>query len=151
MAAQIELERARHRDDRFRSVAVLEQRELERRRVGDEEAAGQTVLLLRDPTAAAVLADQEVRGGLGLGNHGGLSCLTLWRATAPVVDARYVGERALRRCDGEHKTALSRIAEVPMGRGFLNHRSEWNTNHDTRVRLLNRHSGEAVGEHAGVS
>src|SRR5262249_9796905 len=77
MAAQIELERARHCGDRFRPGAVLQQRELERRRVGDGEPAGQAVLLLRDPAAAAVLADHEVRGGLGPGNHGGLSWLTL--------------------------------------------------------------------------
>src|SRR5262245_27030509 len=52
----------------------------------------------------------------------------------------YLGKPAPGRCDGEHKFALSKIADVPVGRAFLNPRSDWGHTHDTRIRVLNRHS-----------
>src|SRR5262249_20922620 len=72
----------------------------------------------------------------------GVSPGSLWRATAPVFPlSPNIGTWLSARCDGEHKTALSGIAEVPMGRGFLNRGSDWVGHRDAPVRLLNRRSG----------
>ena len=60
-SAHVEFEDAGNRDYGFWPIAVLEQRKLERRRSADKEAAAAPVLLLGDPSAAAVLADQKER------------------------------------------------------------------------------------------
>src|SRR5690242_13633381 len=85
MAAHIELEHARHRHDRVRPAAVLEQRELDGGSAGGEQTTGLAVLLLGDPAAVAVLADQEERGGVNLG-HGGLLSFAFVGRSSPVFD-----------------------------------------------------------------
>src|SRR5229473_2799253 len=59
LAAHIELDFARQLYDRFRMVAVLEQCIFDGLRTVDEQAAIETILLLRDPLAALVLADED--------------------------------------------------------------------------------------------
>ncbi len=62
---RIELENARHHDDRLRPVAALEPREFQRLGAIDEQPAMQPPLIPNHPMAAAVAADQVER-------HGGL-------------------------------------------------------------------------------
>src|SRR5262249_17068415 len=100
MAAHVELEHARDADDRLRPAAVLEHGELDGGSAGGEQTTGLAVLLLGDPTAVAVLADQEERGGVDLG-HGGL--LSRVGGASPVSDAPFVAPRAAGRCDREHE------------------------------------------------
>ena len=59
LAAHIELDFARQLDDGFGVMAVLEQRVFDGLRAVDEQAAIETVLLLGDPVAAAVLANKD--------------------------------------------------------------------------------------------
>src|SRR6476620_3582046 len=85
----VEFERVRHRDHGFAPVAVFEQRELEGCGAADEEPAATASLLLRDPLAAAVLANQKERGG----RHGHL----LFRSTGDFA----------RRCPQSRETAAA--------------------------------------------
>jgi hypothetical protein len=73
----------------FAPVAVFEQRELEGCGAADEEPAATASLLLRDPLAAAVLANQKERGG----RHGHL----LFRPTGDFA----------RRCPQSRETAAA--------------------------------------------
>src|SRR5450432_3729137 len=63
LAAHVEFDFARQLDDGFGVMAVLEQRVFEGLRAVDEQAAIEAILFLRDPVAAAVLADED-DGGL---------------------------------------------------------------------------------------
>jgi hypothetical protein len=59
LSARIEFEDSRDHDDRLRSVAILEQGELERFGAIDKQAAAHVPLILDHPVAAAVAAKQE--------------------------------------------------------------------------------------------
>ena len=78
---EVEFEDAGDVDDEFRLPAVLEQGEFQGRRLADEEAAAPPVLVLRDPLAAAVAAEQEKRVGRTACNE----ILTLAHSTSPSV------------------------------------------------------------------
>jgi hypothetical protein len=58
-AIDIQLENARDHDDRLRTVPVLEHCELEGFGATDEQAAAESLLILHDPMAVAVLADAK--------------------------------------------------------------------------------------------
>jgi hypothetical protein len=61
LPAHIELENARDHDHRLRPVPALEQRKFYGFGAVDKEASAKTLLILNDPVAAAVLADEEER------------------------------------------------------------------------------------------
>ena len=63
---KIELENARHHDDRLRTMSVLEKGELQRLRAVDEKAAAQAALVLHHPMAVGVSTNPE-KGGLRIG------------------------------------------------------------------------------------
>jgi len=56
---QIELESARDHDDRLQPVSIFEPRELQGLVAVDEQTAAKTALILDDPLAATVPADEE--------------------------------------------------------------------------------------------
>ena len=61
-AAHIEFDLAGQFDNRFRMAAVLEKRVLQRLGAADEQAAVEAVLLLDNPVAMAVSADEDDGG-----------------------------------------------------------------------------------------
>jgi hypothetical protein len=61
-AGHVELDLARQFDDSFGMIAVLEQRILDGLRSIDKHSAVKAILFLRDPLAAAVLADENDSG-----------------------------------------------------------------------------------------
>ena len=57
----IQLKNTGHHPNGFGMVSILSERELEGSRLSDEEAAAKAVLVLNNPIAAAVLANQKDR------------------------------------------------------------------------------------------
>ena len=66
---EAKLEDAGNRDHRFRMVAVLKQRELERCCTVDEEPADQAMLHLGNPVATAILTNEKERGFFDFVTH----------------------------------------------------------------------------------
>src|SRR5262249_56566925 len=62
LAAHVELENIRHHDHGLRPVSVFEHGEFQGFGAVDEQATAKAFLILNDPVAATVLADQEERG-----------------------------------------------------------------------------------------
>src|SRR5712692_2452496 len=62
LAAHVELENSRDHDNGLRTVPVLEHCKFHCFSAVDEQAAKKTSLILDDPVAAAVFANQEERG-----------------------------------------------------------------------------------------
>src|SRR5262245_49143731 len=62
LAAHVELENIGHHDHGLRPVSVFEHGEFQGFGAVDEQATAKASLILNDPLAAAVLADQEERG-----------------------------------------------------------------------------------------
>jgi len=59
LIAEIEFENARNHNDGVGPIAVFESRIAKRLGTADEQPAAQALLILRDPVALAVPADQE--------------------------------------------------------------------------------------------